>query len=172
MIIYDLVCAPGAHRFEGWFPSRDACQDQLARGLVVCPVCGTEDVARAPTATRLNAKANARDTRVAPSPEADPTVPVMTGDGAGGVGDSADSEATQKLRAVVAAVAAHQAASLPQSTWVGDDFARRARAMHAEQEPAALIHGQVSRDEAEALADDGVAVMPLLVPFVPPDKRN
>ena len=39
MKVLDLQC-PHAHSFEGWFGSEDDFQDQLARGLVECPVCG------------------------------------------------------------------------------------------------------------------------------------
>ena len=35
-----------------------------------------------------------------------------------------------------------------------------------------LIHGEASRAEAEALAEEGVAVAPLLVPFIPPEAKN
>ena len=45
MIAFDLHCAKG-HAFEGWFDSSEAFEDQKARGLVSCPVCGHEDVTR------------------------------------------------------------------------------------------------------------------------------
>jgi hypothetical protein len=36
----------------------------------------------------------------------------------------------------------------------------------------APIHGQATRAEAVALAEEGVPVAPLLIPVVPPEARN
>ena len=44
--------------------------------------------------------------------------------------------------------------------------------MHEGRVAEDLIHGQASPDEAEALRDDGIAAMPLLVPIVPPEAAN
>jgi hypothetical protein len=77
-----------------------------------------------------------------------------------------------QMRAMLAAVAAHQAEMLPKSRWVGRDFAPAARAMHEGRAEAELIHGSVSPDEAAELRADGVAALPLLVPFVPPEQAN
>lgn len=51
--------------------------------------------------------------------------------------------------------------------YVGDDFANRARAMHDGMEEQAPIYGQVSQNEAQKLAEDGVPAVPLPEPFVP-----
>src|SRR5437868_12251278 len=53
MKVLDLRCAQD-HRFEGWFASEDEAQSQLSLGGVECPVCGDHDVARLPSAPRLN----------------------------------------------------------------------------------------------------------------------
>ena len=37
MIIYDLQCE-ALHRFEGWFKNPDDYEQQLASGLLACPV--------------------------------------------------------------------------------------------------------------------------------------
>ena len=76
------------------------------------------------------------------------------------------------VRKVIAEIAAKQAEMLPQSRWVGREFADAARAMHEGRAPDHLIHGQASPQEAQALRDDGIAAMPLLVPVVPPDAVN
>jgi hypothetical protein len=49
MIKYDLVCRKD-HRFEGWFASSSAFDDQAEKGSVVCPVCNSRKVAKAPMA--------------------------------------------------------------------------------------------------------------------------
>src|SRR3546814_7158852 len=58
MIVFDLCCAAGDHRFEAWFASSDGFADQQARGLIACPVCGDSAVKKAAMAPRVGAKSN------------------------------------------------------------------------------------------------------------------
>lgn len=155
MIVFDLCCAAGGHRFEAWFASSDSFAEQQARGLINCPVCGDAAVTKAMMAPRVGAKSNQQPAVQAPAkPAAD------------------DEPSPELVRRVLADIAAKQAEMLPQSRWVGRDFADAARAMHEGRAPEDLIHGQASPDEAQALRDDGIAAMPLLVPIVPPETAN
>jgi hypothetical protein len=43
MIRYALACE-AAHAFESWFADSDAFESQRARGLVECPVCGSQRI--------------------------------------------------------------------------------------------------------------------------------
>lgn len=155
MIVFDLCCAAGEHRFEAWFASSDSFADQQARGLIACPVCGDADIRKAVMAPRVGAKSNQQ---AAAAPAAPP--PAATG------------PSPELVRKVLAEIAAKQAEMLPQSRWVGRDFADAARAMHEGRAAEDLIHGQASPEEAQALHDDGIAAVPLLVPIVPPDALN
>ncbi|MEH6644781.1 DUF1178 family protein [Sulfitobacter sp.] len=47
------------------------------------------------------------------------------------------------------------------ATYVGGEFAQKARDMHEGLAPEISIYGETSLDEARALLDDGVPVMPL-----------
>ena len=49
MIRYDLECRK-KHRFEGWFASSSAYEDEAAKGRVACPVCNSKKIAKAPMA--------------------------------------------------------------------------------------------------------------------------
>lgn len=49
MIKYDLTCRKD-HRFEGWFASSSAYDEQAAKGRVTCPVCNSKKIAKAPMA--------------------------------------------------------------------------------------------------------------------------
>ncbi|BCW87928.1 hypothetical protein sos41_10600 [Alphaproteobacteria bacterium SO-S41] len=49
MIKYDLVCRKD-HRFEGWFASSSAYDDEAGKGRVTCPVCNSKKIAKAPMA--------------------------------------------------------------------------------------------------------------------------
>jgi hypothetical protein len=73
---------------------------------------------------------------------------------------------------IVQKLAGLQAAMLKDSKWVGDDFARQARAMADGDTPQATIHGQATIGEAKELHDDGIKVMPLPFPVVPPEQQN
>lgn len=154
MIVFDLCCAVGDHRFEAWFASSDSFAEQQARGLIACPVCGDNAIRKAVMAPRVGAKSNQQ--AAAPVPASDnPAEP-----------------SPELVGRVLADIAAKQAEMLPRSRWVGRDFAAAARAMHEGRAADDLIHGQASPDEAQALRDDGIAAMPLLVPVVPPEAAN
>lgn len=155
MIVFDLCCAAGDHRFEAWFASSDSFVDQQARGLIACPICGDSAVKKAVMAPRIGAKSNQQVAAPAPAQS-----------------DAADSPSPELVRKVIAEIAAKQAEMLPQSRWVGREFADAARAMHEGRTAEDLIHGQASREEVQALRDDGIAAMPLLVPIAPPDAVN
>ena len=53
---------------------------------------------------------------------------------------------------------------LAQSEDVGERFADLARQMHYGQEPERGIRGRTSADEAAALIDEGISVLPLVLP--------
>lgn len=155
MIVFDLSCAAGDHRFEAWFASSDGFAEQQARGLIACPVCGDVDVRKAVMAPHVGVKSNRLTVASAPARS-----------------ETAGDPAPELVRRVLADIAAKQAEMLPQSRWVGREFANAARAIHEGRAAEDLIHGQASPDEAQALRDDGIAAMPLLVPIVPPEAAN
>ena len=190
MISFDLCCAHH-HVFEVWFRSSGDYEDQRARGLISCPVCNNASVTKAVMAPNISGKGN----RGAGNREPDNRGPVGNDDARSlpiaaasatprsspaGPSTLAEFAATAAAKlppealAALATVARIQAEMLPKSTWVGTRFAAQARAQAASDDPAAqpLIHGQATRAEAEALIDDGIAIMPLLVPIVPPDLQN
>ena len=70
------------------------------------------------------------------------------------------------------AMAIMQAKALEQSSWVGDRFVEKSRAMHyGESEPEA-IHGQATLKEAMELLEEGIEVAPLPFPVAPPGEAN
>lgn len=152
MIVFDLKCAAD-HVFEAWFSSSASFEDQRERGLIACPICGDIQIAKAAMAPNVGAKGNRRDASA---------VPVASG--------SAGADAERK--ALLSALARMQSALIEDSTWVGTDFDSQARAMEAGDIERATIHGQVTSEEAVELVRDGISVMPLPFPVIPPDKRN
>ena len=152
MIVFDLECRNGGHRFEGWFGSSDDFARQQQRGLVTCPECGADDVVKAPMAPNVGAKGNRRE--VAQSPRA--------------LASGISPEAV----AVLQKMATIQAEILRSSHWVGERFAEESRAIHYGESELGAIHGQATLAEAKALLDEGIAVAPLPFPVAPPDELN
>ena len=160
MIVFDLRCG-NAHVFEAWFGSSADYDGQRTRGLIECPLCGDDAVAKAAMAPAVPRKGNA--TRVAP-----PTPPVAAASTAPGAGAAADAAAvpppagaSDDLACLLAAQRRLEAAS----SYVGTAFAAEARAMHDGDSDGRAIHGEATRAEALALIRDGIAVAPL--PFRP-----
>lgn len=145
MIVFDLRCA-GGHVFEAWFGSSGDYDDQVARGLVGCPVCGSIEIGKAVMAPRVGTGESRNGSR----------------------GDVSPVEAKAMLRALAAA----QGEALKNSRWVGRRFAEEARAIHAGERTGETIHGQATRAEAQALIDDGVPVAPLPLPVAPPESTH
>lgn len=154
MIVFDLQCQPHGHRFEGWFASSDDYASQAGRGLVTCPQCGSSAVDKAVMAPAVGRKGNQVSAR-----------PVSSEPVAGGAMPA-------EARELMAKLAALQAEVLKQSRWVGTDFADTSRAIHYGERDAEPIHGQATAEEARDLLEEGVAVMPLLIPVAPPDQLN
>lgn len=77
-----------------------------------------------------------------------------------------------EVQKALAALAKAQAQALKSSTWVGDRFAEKSRAMHYGEADEAPIHGRASVEEAKSLIDEGIAVAPLPFPVSPPDELN
>src|SRR3546814_7326495 len=61
---------------------------------------------------------------------------------------SSDVCSSDLVRRLLADIAGKQAEMLPQSRWVGRDFADAARAMHEGRTAEDMIHGQASPEEA------------------------
>jgi len=132
MIVYDLACAH-EHRFEGWFASADDYARQNAQTLIRCPICDDAAIERRPSANVQVGRA------VVPAAERASTAV------AGG-----EAEVLQKLRRMIA-----------QTDDVGAAFPEEARKIHYEEAPARSIRGQATRDEAEALRDEGIDFLSL-----------
>lgn len=131
MIHYSLRCTAD-HRFDSWFPSAAAYDDQAGRGLVRCPDCGTARVEKAPMAPAL---------RSGPAAEAGrPAAPA---------------------EALARRMAALRHLIETRADYVGPDFAAEARRIHSGDAPERAIYGEAGPGEARALIEEGVPVAPL-----------
>lgn len=140
MKVLNLQCAQG-HGFEGWFASNEAFDMQLAGGLVECPMCGDTGIVKLLTAPRLNL-GNSRAPESEPSSSREVSAPTTP-----------EARWMRAVREVMA-----------NTENVGDRFADEARKMHYGEAEERSIRGQATRQQTEALLDEGIAVMPLPLP--------
>jgi hypothetical protein len=136
VIVFELICAD-RHRFEGWFASAGDFEGQKARGLLSCPVCSDSSIEKLLTAKIGRPEAE-------PSREnAQPPV--------------APATRPHKLHEVIDAI-------LLNTENVGEDFPAEARRIHYKEVPQRNIRGVATREETRELLEEGIAVMPLLIP--------
>lgn len=168
MIVFDLQCADGGHVFEAWFGSSADFEEQRERGLVSCPLCGSEQISKAVMAPAVSAKGNRSsgqsrqmEARNSSDPGDDKALAV-----------SNDTPDPARMKAMLETLAKEQAKALEKSHYVGDGFASEARAMHDGDIDERPIHGQTSLEDAKALVEDGIPVAPLPLPIRPPKTDN
>ncbi len=149
MIRYGLRCEEG-HGFDCWFRSSADYDAQAARGLLVCPVCGSRSVAKALMAPALGS--GAREAPPRPAEAAGPSEVALL------------SEQDGRVREMLRELKKHVAAT---SEDVGDRFPALARQMHEGEIERRAIRGRATLDEAKALAEEGVPIQPL--PAFPED---
>ena len=119
MIRYALACG-GGHEFEGWFSASADYDDQAGRGLLTCPVCNTRQVRK-----QIMAPAVSGTTKR----------------------DWAENPAATRAKVMEAMTRVRQHVET-HFDYVGDSFAREARAIH------------------EGMAEGGSYIAP--IPPIPP----
>ena len=133
MISYSLSC-DNQHRFDAWFRSADAFDEQAARGAVSCPICSSTQIGKALMAPAVST----RSSEMVATAQGQPEVQQMR-------------KLLQALRKKVIA----------EADYVGDRFAEEARKIHFEEVDARGIYGEATRDEVAGLLEDGVEILPL-----------
>jgi hypothetical protein len=138
MKVLNLRCIHD-HRFEGWFGAGEDFESQQERGLVECPVCGDKAIERLPSAPRLNVLAHRHAESAADAKPASP--------------EQAQAQWMGALRHV-----------LENTEDVGERFPEEARRIHYGEVRPRGIRGQASREDAQALRDEGVEVVAVSMP--------
>ncbi len=164
MVIYDLGCEKG-HRFEGWFSDRSALEDQRARGLLECTLCGSRSVEKLVTGSAIRRSAEDRAGTVLPA-QVGPAPPPPDATAAPDAAPPADAPAAtpQQVREFLGTLAAHVRAN---SQDVGPRFAEEARKIHHGQAAGRAIRGTTTPEEEQALVDEEIPFARL--PFLATD---
>jgi len=144
VIQYSLICE-NSHKFEAWFKSSLAFDEQTALGIVSCPLCNVSKVSKALMAPTVGAKSNRADDLAVGS----------TGQIDGQVEDKKQSLSVssghpdqEKLQKIIRELRKKITA---ESDYVGKDFAVEARKIHEEESKARSIYGEATPDETAAL---------------------
>ncbi|WP_374300122.1 DUF1178 family protein [Ferrovibrio sp.] len=128
MIKYELKCRKD-HVFEAWFYDSATYDKQAAGGKIVCPVCNSRKITKAPMAPRIGkskgevAAAEAKEVAVA-------------------------MKALRELRDHVE----------KNADYVGDQFAEEARKIHYGEADKRNIYGEATKEEARELTEEGIDV--------------
>lgn len=130
VIVYSLACAKG-HGFEGWFKDSAAYDTQAADGKLVCPVCNSRKVQKAPMAPAVS--------------------------GTKKKGELSVTE-LRKMRQFVSGLRKYVEDNAEN---VGRKFPEEARKIHYGETEERPIYGEASLDEAKDLIDEGIEVAPL-----------
>jgi hypothetical protein len=142
MIVFDLVCSKD-HEFEAWFASSDAFDKQKKAKKVVCPVCGDNKVSKALMAPSVSGtKKKADDQKSA--------------------GKAVMSEEAGQFMSALRELRKHVESN---ADYVGEKFPEEARKIHYGETEKRNIYGEASKEEAEALKDEGVEVAQ--IPWAP-----
>ena len=145
MIVFDLSCKDG-HRFEGWFGSAKDFEAQKKRGLLSCPSCGGTGLERALSAPRLNMGAQAPQK---------PQVPVQK---------TPDMEGKDPFAVAQMLYSRMLDEILTKSEDVGSKFPEEARKIYYKESEGRAIRGQATKEEHDALVDEGIPVARFPVP--------
>lgn len=142
MIVFDLICDE-EHQFEGWFRHSDDFESQVESGLLTCPVCGSDQVTKILSPSRLNFGKMEKQAKELLSLQHD---------------------AKQLLTRINQYINTH-------FEDVGTEFADEARKIYYGDSDERNIRGTASPEEAQDLYDEGIDVFPLL-PSDDKDKLN
>lgn len=143
MIRYALLCEHD-HEFEAWFSTSADYDAQAERGLVECPICASRLVRKQIMAPSVHGAKK----REAPADAAKAQTMVM--------------EAMKEVRRHVE----------ENFDYVGDAFAKEARAIHEGESENRGIYGEATPQEVRALKEDGVPVSPLPAAAAPVPKAK
>jgi hypothetical protein len=130
VIVYNLQCK-NSHAFEGWFRDSSAFDDQANRGKLLCPICGSQKVSKAPMAPAVS---GTKSRAAAGSGELRQMRQFMTG-----------------LRKYVQ----------ENAEYVGPRFPEEARKIHYGETEDRHIYGEASLKDAKELVEEGIDVAAL-----------
>jgi len=154
MIVYDLTCAAG-HRFESWFPSAAAFDEQRAGQVVECPYCGNRTIDKAPMAPRISRRASGT-----PPSEGESSAKASV------AADEGSGETVERPPAALMEMLRHLRSHVESNCdYVGTAFPEQARRIYYGETTPRGIYGEASAEEAAALKEEGIETQ--RIPWLP-----
>src|SRR5262249_10909360 len=168
MIRYRLKCEK-RHEFEAWFASSAAFDRQAKRGQINCPRCGTAKVHKSLMAPSIiKSVKRTRTEKAAGKPEKVATEqPTASPPAAAPPPAQVETHRLAAHGELVKAMRKMREEIEAKSEYVGPRFPEEARKIHYEEAPARGIYGEATREEAQALSEEGIEFFPL--PHLPED---
>jgi hypothetical protein len=160
MIVFDLKCKKN-HVFEAWFRNSDAYEQQASDGHVECPFCGSTEVVKSLMSPNIPAKSNIKSDIELPL--ADFAADHMVAASAN-VPDSMEASAEDVKRALDhmhETMKKYRNHVKKECEYVGENFAKEARAIHDGLSETRGIYGEATLEETEELLTDGVDILPV-----------
>jgi hypothetical protein len=145
VIRYALSC-DNDHDFEAWFSTSSDFDDQARRGLVECPLCASRQVRKQIMAPAVH--------------------------GASKRGPEGPADAAKSQTMVMEAMKQVREHVEQNFDYVGDAFAREARAIHEGEAENRGIYGEATPGEVRALKQDGVPIASLPAAATPRPKSQ
>ena len=149
LIIYALQCSKG-HAFEAWFASIAAYDEQAEAKKLVCPLCRSRKVVKAPMAPALSGSSRESTLPVPASTQA-PAAPPQ----------AVIPDELRKVRQFMTGLRKHIEQN---AEYVGGKFPDEARKIHYGETEERPIYGETSLKEAAELVEEGIDIAPM-----PPD---
>ena len=158
MIKYSLICRSlncnNKENFDAWFQNIDAFEYQKSKGLVSCPICGSDNIIKSLTTPSLRmAKTNILEKHEYEKNIDKNSSPTIS-----------DAVYNNKLTAVLRSI---KKEIQKNSENVGNNFVKEARKMKEGKIEEKSIYGHGSKVEIEELKDEGIDV--INIPWVPDD---
>ena len=159
MIKYSLICkslyCSNQNNFDGWFQNIEAFQNQKSKGLILCPLCGSDNIIKSLTTPsfRLN-KVKLTNAEIEQNKLDNKNLRKAV-------------KSNDQINDISTLLRAMKKEIKKNSEFVGDDFVKEARLMQEDKTKERSIYGNGSKKEIEELKDEGVEV--LNIPWIPDD---
>ena len=159
MIKYSLICKSQycykQNFFDGWFQNIEAYQNQKSKGLILCPLCGSDDVIKSLTTPSFRlSKVKSTDTEVEQKEVDNKNLRKLV-------------RSNDKTNDISILLRAMKKEIKKNSEFVGDNFVKEVRSMKVDKTKERSIYGHGTKKEIEELKEEGVNV--LNIPWIPDD---
>ena len=159
MIKYSLICkslyCSNQNNFDGWFQNIEVYQNQKSKGLILCPLCGSDNIVKSLTTPSFRlSKVKSSETEVEQK-QVD------------GKNLRKPIKLNNKLNDISILLRAMKKEIKKNSEFVGDDFVKEVRSMKVDKTKERSVYGHGTKEEIEELKEEGINV--LSVPWTPDD---